>query len=316
MQGCDNYCTYCVVPYVRGPEMSRHPDRILVEIEALVHAGVREVILLGQNVNSYGLKEGLPSFAELLTRVDRVEGLSRIRFTTSHPKDLSDDLMGAFGKLAKLCPHIHLPVQSGSDQILKRMNRNYTRQVYLDRIERLRSIRPDIAVTSDFIVGFPGESRRDFEQTLSLVKQVAFDGIFAFMYSDRDIAPALHFKGKVDESVKKDRLQELLATQEAITLGKHQALIGSVQRILVEGGSSRPGLAETDDKGPQWTGRTPGNKIVNFNGAPDAIPQVSLRVGQLVDVQIERAFSHSLGGRRVSGKPSKGCLEGKKYHAA
>lgn len=316
MQGCDNYCTYCVVPFVRGPEMSRHPDRIIAEIQSLVGQGVREVTLLGQNVNSYGHKEGLPSFAALLERINRIEGLARIRFTTSHPKDLSEDLMAAFGKLDKLCPHIHLPVQSGSDSILKRMNRRYTRRRYLERIERLRAIRPDIAVTSDFIVGFPGESRRDFELTLALVEQVAFDSIFAFMYSDREIAPASRFTDKVPEAVQKDRLQELLSAQETITLAKHQALIGSIQPILVEGQSTRPGLAYTELEGPQWTGRTPGNKIVNVSGVPDAPTREGLWTGCLVDVEIKRAFSHSLGGCLVDGKPSTSCLEGKACHAA
>ena len=316
MQGCDNYCTYCVVPFVRGPEMSRHPDRIIEEIQTLVGQGLREVTLLGQNVNSYGRKEGLPSFAALLERINRIEGLARIRFTTSHPKDLSEDLMAAFGKLDKLCPHIHLPVQSGSDPILKRMNRRYTRRLYLDRIERLRTVRPDIAVTSDFIVGFPGESRRDFEQTLTLLERVAFDSIFAFMYSDREIAPASRFSDKVAEAVQKDRLQELLAAQEAITLTKHQALVGSVQQILVEGQSSRPGLADTADEGLQWTGRTPGNKIVNFSWGPDASPLDGIQSGHLVDVEIKRAFSHSLGGCLVNGKSSIRCLEGKECHAA
>jgi tRNA-2-methylthio-N6-dimethylallyladenosine synthase len=316
MQGCDNYCTYCVVPYVRGPEMSRSPDRIVAEIEALVGEGVREVTLLGQNVNSYGRKEGLPPFAVLLERINRIAGLARIRFTTSHPKDLSDDLMAAFGKLDKLCPHIHLPVQSGSDRILKRMNRNYTRRLYLERIERLRRVRPDMAVTSDFIVGFPGESRRDFEQTLALVEEVGFDGLFAFMYSDRDTAPASHFKDKVREDEKKDRLQELLTTQEAITLAKNQALVRSVQPILVEGRSSRPGLAEAHDEGPQWTGRTPGNKIVNFSWLPDALTGDVPQIGRLVDVEIKKAFSHSLYGGLAGGSASRGCLEGNKCHAA
>ena len=316
MQGCDNYCTYCVVPYVRGPEMSRQPEHIVAEIQALVREGVREVTLLGQNVNSYGCKEGLPSFALLMEQINRIAGLSRIRFTTSHPKDLSEDLMAAFGSLDKLCPHIHLPVQSGSDRILKRMNRNYTRQIYLDRIARLRQVRPDIAVTSDFIVGFPGESRRDFEQTLSLVEAVGFDSIFAFMYSDRDIAPASRFKDKVSENEKNGRLQELLTTQEAITLVKNQALIGSVQTILVEGRSSRPGLADACDKGPQWTGRTPGNKIVNFSRLSDALSGEDVQIGRLVDVEIKKAFSHSLQGCIVRGKTSKGCPEGKKCHAA
>jgi tRNA-2-methylthio-N6-dimethylallyladenosine synthase len=316
MQGCDNYCTYCVVPYVRGAEMSRHPDRIVAEIEALARQGVREVTLLGQNVNSYGRKEGLSSFAELLERINAVEGLARIRFTTSHPKDLSEDLMQAFTRLPKLCPHIHLPVQSGSDRILKRMNRNYTRGVYLDRIARLRRIRPDMAVTSDFIVGFPGESRTDFEETLSLLATVRFDGIFAFMYSDRDIAPASRFSGKIGEGEKKDRLQALLAAQEAITLEKHQALVGGTEQILVEGSSTRPGLAGPLDDAPQWTGRTPGNKIVNFTPAQEGHPAIDLKAGALVDVVIENAFSHSLLGRLMPGKPTKPCQEGETCHAA
>ena len=316
MQGCDNYCTYCVVPYVRGAEMSRHPDRILSEIEALVRGGVREVTLLGQNVNSYGRKEGLPSFAELLAQVNDIEGLHRIRFTTSHPKDLSDDLVAAFGKLPKLCPHIHLPVQSGSNQILKRMNRRYTRQIYLDRIERLRSIRPDIAVTSDFIVGFPGESRTDFEETLDLMETVAFDSVFAFMYSDRDVAPASQFKNKVDEDEIKVRLQQLLTAQEAITLRKNKALVGTFQEVMVEGNSTRPGLAEVINDGPQLSGRTPGNKIVNFSVGraidPDQIPPA----GQLVEVHIEKAYPHSLRGELVRGNTSKDCPRGKDCHAA
>jgi tRNA-2-methylthio-N6-dimethylallyladenosine synthase len=316
MQGCDNYCTYCVVPYVRGAEVSRHPDQILSEIHSLVASGMREVTLLGQNVNSYGRKEGLPSFAALLEQVNDVEGLRRIRFTTSNPKDLSDDLMSAFGKLDKLCPHIHLPVQSGSDRVLKRMNRKYTRQIYLDRVDRLRRIRPDIAVTSDFIVGFPGESTADFEDTLSLVEAVAFDSIFAFMYSDREIAPASRFKTKIDENEKKDRLQKLLTTQEKITLAKNRMLVGTHQEIMVEGGSTRPGLAESLDEGPQWSGRTPGNKIVNFSLGGDATKAPPPRVGEMVDVCIEKAFSHSLRGGLVRRELSQDCSGGEECHAA
>jgi tRNA-2-methylthio-N6-dimethylallyladenosine synthase len=316
MQGCDNYCTYCVVPYVRGAEMSRHPDQILSEIQSLVRSGMREVTLLGQNVNSYGRKEGLPSFAALLEQVNDVEGLRRIRFTTSHPKDLSEDLMAAFGKLDKLCPHIHLPVQSGSDRVLKRMNRKYSRQIYLDRVERLRRIRPDITVTSDFIVGFPGESPADFEDTLSLVETVAFDSIFAFMYSDREIAPASRFKTKIDENTKKGRLQTLLTTQEGITLAKNRMLVGTHQEIMVEGGSTRPGLAESVDEGPQWSGRTPGNKIVNFSLGGDATPAPPPRVGEMVDVSIEKAFSHSLRGGLVRRERSHDCSGREECHAA
>ena len=316
MQGCDNYCTYCVVPYVRGAEASRHPDRILTEIETLVQGGVREVTLLGQNVNSYGRKEHLPSFAALLEQVDRIDGLHRIRFTTSHPKDLSEDLMAAFGELTKLCPHIHLPVQSGSDRVLKRMNRKYTREIYLDRIERLRAIRPDIAVTSDFIVGFPGESESDFNDTLRLVEAVGFDGIFAFMYSDRNIAPASKFNDKIEEEVKSERLQQLLAAQETITRKKNRDLIGTLQEILVEGRSTRPGLAESVDMGPQWSGRTAGNKIVNFNPPREIALKQTLHAGQLVDVRIREAYAHSLRGELVRDNPSNDGEGGNKCHAA
>ena len=315
-EGCDKFCTYCVVPYVRGPEMSRRPDRIIAEIEALVQAGAREVTLLGQNVNSYGYKEGLPSFAELLAQVNEIQGLRRIRFTTSHPKDMSDDLMEAFGKLDKLCPHIHLPVQSGSDRILKRMNRKYTRQLYLERIERLRRIRPDIAVTSDFIVGFPGESPNDFEDTVTLLKTVAFDSIFAFMYSDRSIAAASRFSDKVGEEEKKLRLQQLLKHQETITLAKNRALVGSAQEILLEGSSHRPGLAEHASEGPQWTGRTPGNKIVNINADRSGASAATFAVGQLVSVCIENAYAHSLQGVLSQKEPSNGGLKGNACHAA
>ena len=316
MQGCDNYCTYCVVPYVRGREASRHPDQILDEIRMLVAGGVREVTLLGQNVNSYGRKEQLDTFAELLARVDRIEGLDRMRFTTSHPKDLSDDLIDAFGRLAKLCPHIHLPVQSGSDRMLKRMNRKYTRAVYLDRITRLRQVRSDMAITSDFIVGFPGESDADFEETLRLIEAVRFDGIFAFMYSDRSVAPASGFEGKIDEAQKKERLQRLLRHQEVFTLSSNKALIGSEQQVLVEGFSSRPGLAEDHSSRRQWSGRTPGNKIVNFGQDPGCAGSEAIRSGLMVGVRIEKAYSHSLWGRPVWVEEKPGGLKGDTCHAA
>lgn len=305
IQGCDNFCSYCVVPHTRGREMSRHPDRIASEIKSLVEIGAREVTLLGQNVNSYGRKEGLCSFAELLRHINAVEGLERIRFTTSHPKDLSEELIRAFGELDKLCPHIHLPVQSGSDRILKRMNRKYDRRTYLDRIERLRAATPGIAVTSDIIVGFPGETRVDFEATVDLMREVAFDGLFAFMYSDRPVAPASSFEDKVPEAEKKSRLQELLAYQETVTLQKHHALLGSVQRILLEEKNTR---ASDGEVGPgaqtaQWTGRTATNRIVNFDHLENTSIFDRLRPGILVDVQIEKAFSHSLRGLPVDVEP-------------
>ena len=316
MQGCDNFCTYCVVPYVRGRETSRHPDHILAEIRMLVAGGVREVTLLGQNVNSYGVKEGLGSFAELLGRVDRVDGLQRIRFTTSHPKDLSDDLIEAFARVSKLCPHIHLPVQSGSDRVLKRMNRKYTRAVYLERIGRLRQVRPDIAITSDFIVGFPGETNADFERTLGLIEDVGFDGVFAFMYSDRSVAPAARFDSKIDEVLKKERLQRLLRHQEVFTLRASKKLVGSVQDVLVEGLSARPGLAENQAVRQQWSGRTPGNKIVNFDQDKDCSGSHAVRAGRLAGVRIEKAFSHSLWGQPVWIEKKPGGSKGDTCHAA
>ncbi len=316
MQGCDNFCTYCVVPYVRGREASRHPDHILAEIRMLAAGGVREVTLLGQNVNSYGQKEKLGTFAELLTGVDQIDGLDRIRFTTSHPKDLSDGLIDAFGRLDKLCPHIHLPVQSGSDRVLKRMNRQYTRAVYLERIARLRQVRPDMAITTDFIVGFPGESDADFEQTLGLIETVGFDGVFAFMYSDRSVAPASGFKGQIDDAQKKERLQRLLQQQEVFTLSSNRALIGREQEVLVEGFSTRPGLAEENTPHRQWSGRTPGNKIVNFNQDPDCAAEDAVRPGLMVGVRIEKAYSHSLWGRPIWVEEEPGGLKGDTCHAA
>ncbi len=239
MQGCDNYCTYCVVPYVRGREASRRPEDIIAEIERLAAAGVREVTLLGQNVNSYGEKEGLCSFPELLTRVNAVDGLLRIRFTTSHPKDLSTALCRAFRDLPKLCRHIHLPVQSGSNPVLKRMNRRYTRENYLEKVAELRKYCPQIAISSDFIVGFPGEEPADFEQTLDLIRTVEFDSLFAFKYSDRPEAPASRFNDKVPEREQNMRLQRLLEEQDRITLFKHRSLLGSIQEVLVEGVNRR-----------------------------------------------------------------------------
>jgi tRNA-2-methylthio-N6-dimethylallyladenosine synthase len=297
MRGCDNFCAYCVVPFVRGRESSRPPEAILDEIRELTAAGVREVTLLGQNVNSYGLKEGSCSFAQLLDQVDAVDGLLRTRFTTSHPKDLTSELIQRFGRLATLCPHIHLPVQSGSNRVLARMNRRYTREHYLDNVAKLRNSCAQIAITSDIIVGFPGESASDFEATLDLLRQVEFDSVFAFTYSDRPKAPARSFPEKVPESEKRERLQAVLALQQGITFAKHQAMIGSVQAVLTEGLSRRP-AADGGDRDPrdQWTGRTPGNKIVHFVGPDPRAAGDPIRAGRVVEVRIERALAHSLRG--------------------
>ena len=313
MRGCDNYCTYCVVPHVRGREASRHPVRIVEEIGLLVAGGIREVTLLGQNVNSYGNKEGLCSFAELLERVNAIPGLGRIRFTTSHPKDLSGDLIDTFGRLEKLCRHIHLPVQSGDDRILKRMNRRYTRDGYLEKIDRLRAACPDIAITSDFIVGFPGETDREFQATLDLIERVRYDGLFAFMYSDRPNAPASAFTGKIDETVKKARLQALLDLQARISREKYQALVGTVHQVLVEGPSR--GLeaegASSEGRRIRWTGRTSSNHIVHF-AVPDGVDAGNeLLTGAFADIMIEGAHAHSLWGRLIQGPvgvtPGKGA---------
>lgn len=285
MSGCDNFCTYCVVPYVRGREVSRTPRGILEEIEQLVANGVQEVTLLGQNVNAYGLKNGHGcDFPTLLEEVNRIKGLKRLRFTTSHPKDLSDQLVGTFARLETLAPHIHLPVQCGADRILGRMNRGYTRGYYLAGIEKLRKARPDIAVTSDIIVGFPGEEEMDFEETLSLVESVGFDNLYTFKYSDRPKTPASRFSHKVGEAVKRERFSRLLELQTQMTLDKHRSLVGSIQEVLVEG------LSKKMDH--QMTGRTACNKVVNFSDGAAC-------VGQLVPVKIVEAFSHSLLGSPV-----------------
>ena len=312
MQGCDNFCTYCVVPYVRGRETSRYPERIIKEIRSLVESGIREVTLLGQNVNSFGKKEGLCSFSELLSFINEIDGLFRIRFTTSHPKDLSEDLIFSFKNLEKLCKHIHLPVQSGSNRILKRMNRKYTRELYLEKADKLRNICPDIAITSDIIVGFPGETKADFEETLSLVKRVEYDGLFAFKYSDRPNAPAASFSDKISEPEQKERLQELLNIQEHFTIKKNKALIGSKESVLVEGLSKKQAsMARKDgNRNVQWTGRTSSNKIVNFTNDVDSLDVDSLScneilVGNMVNVKIEKALPHSLWGTWT--KKKEGC---------
>jgi tRNA-2-methylthio-N6-dimethylallyladenosine synthase len=319
MQGCDNFCTYCVVPYVRGRESSRQPEKIVDEIRRLVQDGVREVTLLGQNVNSYGKKEGLPAFTRLLEKINTISGLERIRFTTSHPRDLSDDLIGAFSNLNKLCHHIHLPVQSGSDKILKRMNRNYTRGQYLDKIEKLRRACPDIAITSDIIVGFPGEQEQEFEDTLSLIETVAYDGLFAFKYSDRPNAPATKFKHKVSVNDQNRRLQKVLQLQEKYTVEKNRLLLGKTTEILVASFSKKPGN-RTDPAASttrQWSGRTSTNKIVHIPVADDPGQGERICKGSLTQVKIKKAFAHSLWGLPVDSGTSTVCgPKGESCHAA
>ncbi len=282
MQGCDNFCTYCIVPYVRGRETSRPSRHILKEIGFLVEQGVKDVTLLGQNVNSYG--KGLVDevdFPGLLERIDHAFPDIRLRFTTSHPKDLSNKLIDCFGRLKTLCEHVHLPVQSGSDKILKRMNRHYTRQEYLKKVDRLRAACPGITITTDLIVGFPGEEDRDFKETLSLLERVRFDQAFAFKYSERPGTAATRFKDKVQEDVKSERLKTLLELQSQIGLEQYRKMENKVCEVLVE----------TFDKG-KLIARTRGNHVVNLEGDADL-------VGRLINVYIERACHHSLVGRIV-----------------
>lgn len=282
MQGCNNYCTYCVVPFVRGREESRSSREILTEVKTLVNQGVKEILVLGQNVNSYGQnRPGELTFACLLSRLEEISGLERIRFTTSHPKDLSQELMACFGQLSKLCEHIHLPVQAGSNAILERMNRRYTREIYLEKIQALREHCPAIAVTSDVIVGFPGETRGDFERTLELLQTVRFDDLFSFKYSDRPLTRARLFPDQVEAEEKGLRLKELQAFQREVTLARNKALEGTVQVVLVDGFSKKSPF--------EWTGRTRTNKVVNFSGPPELM-------GRTLPVKIEKATLHSLKG--------------------
>ncbi len=282
MQGCDNFCTYCIVPLVRGREASRPPEDIISEVEKLVDSGIKEITLLGQNVNSYGNKEqGFPSFAELLQEVSHVPGLKRLRFTTSHPKDLSQDLIECFGTIDILCPHIHLPVQSGSNNVLKAMNRKYTRERYVNLVSSLRDICPDISLTTDLIVGFPGETEKDFEETLSLLEIVRYDQIFAFKYSPRQGTRAADFPDQVPEEIKKKRLAQLFERQDKIGIEQLSRFVGKELTVLVDGHSkSYPS---------ELCGRTPGNHVVNFVGHESMI-------GKEVPVKIERACLHSLRG--------------------
>lgn len=318
MQGCDNYCTYCVVPYVRGRETSRDPEKIINEIHCLVESGVREVTLLGQNVNSYGKKERLCTFPELLALVNEIDGLSRIRFTTSHPKDLSEDLMLAFKNLDKLCNHIHLPVQSGSNRILKSMNRKYSRELYLEKVDKLYNICPDIAITSDIIVGFPGETRDDFEETLDLIKKVEYDSLFAFKYSDRPNATAAHLPDKISEQEKKERLLQVLDLQDHFTTRKNKEQEGSTQLILVEGFSKKQSVigVQNSHQNVQWTGRTSTNKIVNFIQDDDTVSWDEITTGQMINVEIVKAFPHSLFGKHVRVEPTPLGLRGEKSYVA
>ncbi len=293
MQGCNNFCAYCIVPYTRGRQKSRSSDAIVAECASLVRRGARELTLLGQNVNSYGQDEhgDGESFAGLLERIAAMPGLERLKFTTSHPKDIAPEVVAAFGRLTNLCPQLHLPFQSGSDAVLKAMGRKYTRGHYLDIVRALRAARPDIALTTDIIVGFPGETAQDFEDTLSLMREVRFVSSFSFKYSDRPGVRAEKMSLKIPEEEKARRLSVLQDLQNRITEEELAALVGTEALVLVEG-QSKMQDAET----PWWRGRDEGGRIVNF-----PCPESGL-TGSMVRVAILESKKHSLLGE-IRGEP-------------
>ena len=254
MYGCNNFCTYCIVPYVRGREHSRRPEDVVREVEEAAAQGFKEITLLGQNVNSYGKDHKIASFAELLLMVDAVKGVERVRYMTSHPKDLSDAVIDAVRQGRHICPHFHLPVQHGSDRILRAMNRVYRKDAYRSLVERIRAAVPDASLTTDLIVGFPGETEEDFRELLEFLREIRYDAAYTFLYSKRSGTPAATMEEQVEDSVKKERLHRLMEVQNEISLEKNAALKGTVQEVLAEGPS------RTDED--VWTGRTGTNKIV------------------------------------------------------
>ena len=280
MFGCNNFCTYCIVPYTRGRERSRKPQEILSEVKSLVADGVREIMLLGQNVNSYR-GEGGVDFAELLYLINDVEGLERIRFMTSHPKDLSDKLIQAFVDCEKLCKNIHLPVQSGSSRVLKEMNRRYSKETYLELVDKLRNAVPSITMSTDIIVGFPGETEEDFLETLDLVRKVRYDSAFTFLYSVRKGTPAEKYEDQIAEDVKHERFNRLVELVNSISMEKNAEYVGTVQKVLVEGPSKTGSRT--------FAGRTDGFKLVNFRGDANMI-------GKIVDIRITGSNTFSLEG--------------------
>ncbi len=285
MFGCNNFCTYCIVPYTRGRERSRTPEDIVREVRALAADGVKEITLLGQNVNSYkGVSKETgeqADFADLIYMLNDIDGIERIRFMTSHPKDISDKLIEAYGKCEKLCHYIHLPVQAGSSKVLKEMNRRYTREKYLEIVRKLRAVDPDIAISTDIIVGFPGETEEEFEETLSLCEEVRYDSAFTFLYSIRKGTPAEKYEDQIPEEVKHERFNRLVDVINRISAEKNAEYVGRVEKVLVDGPSKR--------NSKTYGGRTETFKLVNFKGTPDMI-------GNTVDVLITDANTFSLVG--------------------
>lgn len=288
MFGCNNFCSYCIVPYVRGRERSRDPKDIIREIERLVADGVVEVMLLGQNVNSYGKNLEHPmTFAQLLEEVEKIDGLERIRFMTSHPKDLSDELIEVLGKSKKICKHLHLPLQSGSSRILKEMNRHYTKEQYLELVKKIRAAVPEIALTTDIIVGFPGETEEDFLETMEVVKEVQYDSAFTFIYSKRTGTPAATKEDQVSPEVVKDRFDRLLHVVQEIGSQKAGALQGTVQKVLIEE------INAQDEH--LVTGRLSNNSVVHVPGGADLI-------GKIVNVSLDECKGFYYLGTLAEGR--------------
>ena len=283
MYGCNNFCTYCIVPYVRGRERSRLPEDVLSEVRGLVEAGYKDITLLGQNVNSYGKDLGLAvDFADLLEQIDAIPGDFLIRFMTSHPKDASQKLFEVMGRCRKVAPVFHLPVQAGNDRVLKAMNRVYTRAEYLDKVRRLREQVPGVVLTSDIIVGFPGETTAEFEDTLSLVEEVGYDALFTFIFSPRPDTPAAEMEDPIPMAEKKANFQRLVDAQNAISAKKHAAYIGKTVRCLIDGVCEEEGFA--------LTARTPGNRLVRVKEGGEAL------IGTFQNVTVTGANTWSLWG--------------------
>jgi len=283
MFGCNNFCSYCIVPYVRGRERSRNPEDIIEEIQRLVADGVVEIMLLGQNVNSYGktLKEPV-TFAQLLQRIEEIDGLKRIRFMTSHPKDLSDELIEVMKQSKKICKQLHLPIQSGSTKILEKMNRHYTKEQYLTLVEKIRAAVPDISLTTDIIVGFPGETEEDFQETLDVIRKARYDRAFTFIYSKRSGTPAAKMENQVSEDVVKDRFERLLAEVHRISCELTRKDVGKIEKVLVE-----------EQNGPEMvTGRLSNNLLVHFPGGKELI-------GKIVKVKLTEGKGFYYFGEKI-----------------
>ena len=285
MYGCNNFCTYCIVPYTRGREKSREPKNVIAEVEELANKGYKEITLLGQNVNSYGNTLDYDySFAKLLREINKINGIERIRFMTSHPKDLSDELISAIAELDKVCEHFHLPVQSGSNRVLKAMNRKYTKEDYINLVEKLKEAVPGIAITTDIIVGFPGETEEDFNDTLDLVKKVGYDSAFTFLYSIREGTYAANMENQIPDEIKHERFQRLLDTLYPIFYEKNIPYKDKIVDVLVEE------VSKNDEN--VLSGRTRTGKLVHFQGGKDLI-------GEIVDIKIDKIKSFTLEGYKI-----------------